>query len=187
MTKKLLGLISTLLVILSFSLAWATLQVDYLETALSDGWQYDLMVFNDYNSDSNVTIFNIKFDFYTALEEKTVFMNSYNLPYSWVCYGCPSDDEFLKSIVAEVPFFDNSFLYEIAPQESKTFSFIFDSNFTAIIYSASLYDYENGETLPEVKGNATPVTEPATLALVSVGLAGMGLYTRRKRIHSIEG
>jgi hypothetical protein len=205
MRRKILCLIPALLLIFSLSAAWATpmAEVTYVATPLSGGlWQYEFTIANtsDPVGDAGLNLFFVALDFsvlsgVTGTTNIAMPTNSSGVK-SW---DLITDDGTGLSGFIQVYSLEPGIPpvgADIAPGDYLDgFVFQFNDRLNGVLFEAIMaklsYD-DNGEIVlsdfayPE--GSVTPsdvvsIPEPATLALVSVGLAGMGLYTRRKRIH----
>jgi hypothetical protein len=202
MEKKILCVILALLLACSLSVAWATPMpaVTYLETEISGGfWQYNFTVANtsdDPDADAGFDIFYVLLKLGEVLGLNVIRIPLLlPLPAGWDCNSGTGDSSSPDAFISLTSLFPGAPPEgaDIAPGTSLGgFVFEFDAKLEEILFetlTANWIDPENPIYFADnaTPGNAVPIPEPATLALVSAGLAGMGLYTRRKRIRQIEG
>ena len=182
MRRKILCMIPALLLICSISSAWATLlvEVTYSEKKISSSlWQYEFIVAN--TSQGADPIFDIWDVFLDLGLVPLTKIENIGMPNGWE-YLADTVDPFIA--LTSLPPPDGA---DIAPGTSLGgFVFQLDAELGEILFVTTFFNPDG--VPPSLDGSVTPsdvvsIPEPATFAFVSVGLAGVGLYTRRKRIH----
>jgi hypothetical protein len=187
MKRKILCLLPALLLACSLSAAWAIpmAEVTYLENEVNGFWQYEFIVANTSNpvEDEGVNIYDLLLTF-SEVPELSEIVNT-QMPSGWEFTSDPGGDSVpgFIGLLSTIPgvFPDGT---DIAPGTFLGgFVFQFDAELGDIFFAATLTnpgDVENPFVTPP--GSATPVPEPATVAFLAVGLAGMGLFGRRMKI-----
>ena len=193
MKRKILCLVPALLLACSLSAVWATpmAEVTYSQNKVNGFWEYEFIVANTSNllEDAGFNIYNLLLTFSEVLEPPKIVNTK--MPLGWD--STPGTGEVsvgfigLVSNITGIPggFPDGT---DIAPGKSLgDFVFLFDSKVDNILFEALFFDSIGGGDPYFFQGKAAPVPEPATAALLVVGLAGMGLFGRKMKITSFAG
>ena len=182
--RKLIKAASYLLFLIFFNgLAWAIPMADltYLETNLGGGalpWQYDYTFTNDSDPilDSGVNLFSVLFSL-----GSDVLFNPVAMPDDWVVIPPnPSLTDFIFTISSGIP----PGVSDIAPGESLMgFTFQFSEPVGDLSFGAFFTNPTGGDPLNFVGTSApttAPIPEPATILLLAGGMAGLGVFGRKK-------
>jgi hypothetical protein len=151
----------------------------YLETDLGDGsWQYSYTFYNksDPLADAGVTLWNIYLDF-----DASFTLLSGSVPTGWGYDYGPGEVGVTTSFVQSV---SSDPAYDVLPGDSLAgFIFCFNAQIGDLVFSAYLFDPNLGEGESVLYSGMTapaPVPEPATILLMTAGVAGIGLAGRKR-------
>ena len=172
-----------ILLIGGLSPAWAGLvEVSYLETELGGGfYEYDFIVSNKSVPKYGLGVWYVELGLGSFEAQKYIEMM--RLPDGWAYFASPETPQ-TESTLGYISLFSGAEGTDIAPGDFlEGFLFKTDLRLEAITFYAQLNTYKfdefNYPILRISEGDATPVSEPATLILFTAGLAGMSYYRRR--------
>ena len=174
--KYLVRSIYLILFVLLSNPVWAIPMADirYLETDIGGGsFRYDYFITNttDPLTDPGLDIFDVLFTFDSAVELTIV-----SLPTDWDSFSGIGFAETFSISFGAPP--DGA---DIGPGMTLGgFNFLFSAQVGNTDFSALFFDSILGEPDGEFAGTTAPVPEPATILLLASGMAGLGIFGRKR-------